>query len=94
MHDVPQLNQAFTDTVLDLLLLRRMMKNVAPTPIAKKTGSFQLFPILTIMAASYECHDELPRCSNKGVETWPLRLFMPKLSGGPASTLREVRFFS
>lgn len=70
-----------------------MTKKARPTAATKSSGSFQpcRLPSDTIMAASYECHDELPRWLNIGVETGPLRLCILGLLGGPARILRLVR---
>lgn len=67
--------------------------NTTTPPTTARIGSLwpSMRPTETMRAASYECHDELPRWLKMGVWTWPLRLWRRKLSGGPARTLRVVR---
>jgi hypothetical protein len=76
-----------------LLFILLMPKNTSPTTATPANGSAQpwLFPSHTMMAASYECHEELPRWLRSGVDTRPLRLCIVGFSFGPAKTLRSAR---
>jgi len=77
-----------------LLFVRRMTKKAHATPAINASGNFQpwVLPSPTIMAASYECHEELPRWLKMGVETGPLRLCNRRFSRVPPRILSSLRF--